>query len=414
MSNLQKTNPKQNPKLLESNKKQFLINSNLLIFQNRLFLQFYKFSNQNQKLSKNNNTFRKKYSKFKKEELEKIEEIGEEQENRKDDIRGLADNKKVSVGSSIKLIDNKTNKIIEMNNYDVVNRFKKKLLDNRFISQVLIKENWKDSIFITLTTESKYSINEEIGELEEKSKKIEEKLKKNKIKFIKIYELTKKDIPHVHILALSSSKNIKKEIEKIADSSKNYLIQKVDKKDLPKVANYITKVVKEKDKSLMLGFERVLKSNGIKMFTSSKSKYFTKNNRSILFNAFLIHIKYMKIEKNSFLSEEFIRFCFEYVKIPLKLMNVGLKSDKPHFVLEEDKVYHSSNLRVFNRYTRVDEDEKREIKKTNEFIVYFSKILLGSSDKQNNRYVYKVDLISSYYIVIYIMKNMFKIINEPP
>jgi hypothetical protein len=378
-----------------SNSSQFYINSQILINQNLIFL------NQLNIL----NTHKTSIFRRKKEEL-KIENIVD---NRQEELEKLSNiNNKLK--DKIEVFDNKTNKIIEINSFNVVNNFKKNLLDNRFISHILGKENFVDSLFITLTTK-KTNLEDEIEELEEMFVGIKKILKKHKIKHCKVYELTKKLVPHIHLLVFSQ--DVFNEINEFLKNFNNRTqILKVEKNDIPKIVNYCSKNINSIDKSL-IGFNQFLKSKKIKLFSSSLSKSFEKKQRRLLFVAYKIHLEYAKKNKK-FISEDFIDFCFKYVKNPLKGFNLHLKNSIPHFYIVKQKIFHSTNLQVFSRFSRISKNDKKSIEKTHKFIIDFSLMLLQKTiEKIENCFV---NLFNFYYlhIINYIVNYKIIIIKPPP
>jgi hypothetical protein len=342
---------------------QFYINTNILLFQNQLFL-----NNVNFTATKTKTRILRQIKKSK-----TLVKTDITQENRKT----LLENN-VSIDKQFKeiieIVNTSTNEIIKVNSFNKINTFKKKLLDNRFISHCLVEEHKKNTLFLTITTNSINSIDTEINDLKELSSKIEKQLKKNKIKYIKVYELTKDLLPHIHFLILDIE--IKTKLNKLLSNVNNRTDLKIIKEeDNHKIVNYITKFVEYDNKKLLLGFENKLLENNQKLFTSSKSKIFNKNNRSILFSSFLIHKRYTE-QFSKYDSENFLDFCFNYVKVEKNNHNTHLKSVNPHFILKDNKIHHSTQLRVFSQYTRTDKKEKRSIKKTHDTIILFSKLLL--------------------------------------
>jgi len=283
-------------------------------------------------------------------------------------------NKKLQ--NPLEIINNKTGEVKIIQSFNVINTFHKKLLDSRFIALVLGEEFNQDGLFITLTTTPQNNLEFEILELEEQSKKIIKLLERNKIKHIKVYELTEDLIPHIHIY--TENQVLLNKFHKILQKEKyHYQIDLIEKQDTPIILNYMTKFVNEKNKTTLFNFEEILKSLKLKIFKSSQSKIFTKAQRSPLYSAYQIHKEYTK-NVFSHVSKDFMNFVFKYVKNPTTSHNKQLNEDTPHFIIDGIKVIHSTGLRVFSKYSRFDKNEKRSIEKTHKQIIDYSKMLLNN------------------------------------
>ena len=125
------------------------------------------------------------------------------------------------------------------------------------------------------------------------------------------------------------------------------------------------------------------------------------------------HIKYSKKEKE-FTSNDFINFCLKYVKNPLKGHNLQLKNTEPHFIIEKQKIYHSSNLQVFSKYSRVTKNEKRSVILTHKSIIDFSKLLLNKVVKKVHHLFINLFNFDDSYIIYYIVNYKIIIIKPPP
>jgi len=216
---------------------QFYINTNLLILKNKIFLNQIQFKNSSHACRKN--------VKIKSQKSATIIK----NENRKEILLSNI-NHITELQNSIEIIDNKTGEIKEVKNFNLLNRFKSKLLDNRFISLVLGREIDKSGLFITLTTKPLNNLNLEIEELEKIYKKIKKHLERKSIKFIKVYEFTKNIIPHIHILILD--RNEKEAIKEILNKfDSRTLIQSIPKKEISKVIMYMTKLIEDKKNHLL-------------------------------------------------------------------------------------------------------------------------------------------------------------------
>jgi hypothetical protein len=400
-------------------KKHFLINTQILLFQNQLFLNninFTKLEEIQQYLANNESLLiyyfyikqliKNPKTPFKSSINDIVNDIVNDRKTELEKLSNI-DNR---LYKEVEIIDNKTGEISKIKNFNVVNNFKKTLLDNRFISHILAKENKQDSLFITLTTK-KTSLNDEINELEEMNLGIKKILKKHKIKYCKVYELTKKLVPHIHLLIFNQDIHNKIK-EYLKDFNNRTQILKIDKNDISKIVNYCSKNINNIDKSL-IGFNQFLKNKKVKLFSSSISNSFEKKQRSILFTAYKIHLKYAKKNKD-YLSEDFIDFCFKYVKNPLKDHNLHLKNSTPHFYIVKLKIFHSSNLQVFSRFGRISEDDKKNVNLTHQFIINFSKILLNK--KTITKINIFINLFNFYYlhIINYIVNTKIIIIKPPP
>jgi len=381
----------------------FYIQSNNLLLQNQIFLN--NIQEQHDKKIIKRITETKSKNKTYSIEIIKNEE--------RETLLKSSINTNLSI-KSFEVINNFTGEIFKVNSFDKLNNFKKKLLDNRFISLVLTEEYNNNGLFITLTTKPLNNLNKEVYQLEIIYKEIYKLLKKHKIKFIKQYELTKRTVPHIHLLILDNS--IKKEIELLLKNyENNTLIQEVKKEETHIVAYYMTKICNQDlEHKLYLSFEKELKNNEVKLFTSSMSKIFNKKQRVPLWNSFLLHSKYYNQDLD-YHSENFMFFVFNFVKT--NTFNTHLDSDIPHFILKGNEIYHYSNLRVFSKFSRVDKEEKRSIKKTHSLIIEYSKLTLNIDieylsiiylNYTNNPYSYIF-----YYIVITI-KIRIIIIKPPP
>ena len=389
--------------ILQKSATDFYIQSNNLLLQTQIFLNNNE-CHHNQKLIKKISSTKSKTKTY------LIEIIKNEE---RETLLKSSINTNLSI-KTIEVINNFTGEIFEVNSFDKLNNFKKKLLDNRFIAITLTEEYNEDGLFITLTTKPLNNLNKEVYELELIYKEIEKLLKKYKIKFIKQYELTESITPHIHILLLDNS--IKEEIELLLSNFKNNtLVQEVPKEETHIIAYYMTKICnKDMGHKLYLSFEKELKKNEVKLFTSSISKIFNKKQRVPLWNSFLLHSKYYNQELD-YHSENFMFFVFNFVKTDT--FNTHLKTDIPHFILKGEEIYHSSNLRVFSKYSRVDKEEKRSIKKTHSLIIEYSKLTLNIDiecisiiylNYSNNPYYHIY-----YYIVITIYLRII-IIKPPP
>jgi len=381
-----------------SNSTQFLINTNILLFQNQIFLNNVSFTKKILKTSQSTKT--------KKSRKNKTEIIPTQ-----DRIKLLSENNLLSeLKNSIDLFNYESGEVFTTKSFNKINSFNKSLLDNRFIGLILSKQ-FKDSLFITLTTKPLNNLDLEVQELETLWKKIKKLLKKNNVKYVKQFEFTKNIVPHIHILV--ENQKLLKEIQDIIKISKfRNQIDKIKNSENGKVSNYITKSVKYENKVLLYGFKDRLLNNKIKFFESS-STIFHKKQRSPLFNAFLLHSEYSEL-KSEYTSENFINFCFDNVKHPFKHHNNHLKNNNPHFIINDEKVFHSSNLRVFSKYTRFDKNEKRSINKTHEFIIQFSKMLLNKIIIKKIDYSRLNVIIYFYYIVFYWVNSRIIIIKPPP
>jgi len=384
----------------------FYINSDKLIFQNKLFLNQLKITKKIKKTSTATTT--------KKDKNIILDSISNE--DREEELLNNVNHIK-ELQTPIEIINNFNGEITEIKSFNKINRLHKKLLDNRFISLVLGKEFNNNGLLLTLTTKPLNNLDLEIQSLEEMSKKIIKLLRDNGIKFIKVYELTEDVIPHIHILILDNTIKIK--IENILNKFDNRtLIQNIPSEDILKVAYYITKICNQKEKHLLyLSFEEQLKNNKVKLFTSSKSNIFNKSQRSPLFTAFLIYKQYTE-ELKKYDSENFLDFTFNNVKNIKTSHNNHLNDIIPHFTIDNDKIYHSTKLRVFSQYSRLEKNEIEKIKRTHKRIVEYSKILINNIkvivksiiylNYTNNPYSYIF-----YYIVITI-KIRIIIIKPPP
>jgi hypothetical protein len=228
-----------------------------------------------------------------------------------------------------------------------------------------------------------------------------------------VFELTKASIPHIHIFTSDKSCDIK--IENILNkySNRTQLLKVKDTlEDRMRVANYLTKMINE-DKKLYLGFENILKSLKLKLFTSSNAKTFAKSQRRVLFTSYQLHRQYAT-SIYSFASQDFMGFIFNFVKNPKTNHNIHLKSNTPHFIINGDRVHHSTNLRVMSKYTRIDRKEKRKIEKTHKSIISFSTLIINNSTIEQVRFIYKIIISTNLYIVIYLTINRIIIIKPPP
>jgi hypothetical protein len=322
----------------------------------------------------------------------------------------LMDNELVSeIRNPVEIINNKTGEISLMTSYNKLNSFNRKLLDNRF-SAVLLSQNTHNGIFLTLTTNPLDNLDLEIEVLKSMSDKIKKLLKKYNIKYIESYEFTEKEVPHIHLLILDSS--VKSELEILLSSYEKlyHLSETNSEEENIMVAYYITKNCEYPNKPLLKGFDERLIYNKTKIYNSSKNDYFFKKQRSILYSSYLISKSYIDY-KSEYDSENFIFFCLTNVKHPKRSHNTHLNTHTPHFIINDDKVYHSTQLRVFSEYSRVDKEEKRSIKKTHSKIIEYSKLILN--------FIYKMIIIPKniiHYITMYLV-NLYKleiIIIKPP
>lgn len=390
---------------------QFYINTNINIFRNELFLNKINFTTQTPK------TLVKQPQTSKTNKTQSIQII-----NNLERYKQLNDNieKVKKLQKPIQIIDNLSGEIKIIQNHNILNRFKKDLLDNRFISVLLTKELQTNGIFITLTTKPLNNLNLEIYELDKIYKKIYTKLKKNNIRFIKQIELTKKLIPHIHILVFSDNDKIKDIINNELNQYKyKTLIQDINQEDMTKVAYYMTKIVEQKQNYLLYySLKQELKKQDVKLFNSSKSNIYQKRQRSPLFSAYLIHKQYIKQPQNLYDSENFMNFVLEYVKNEKKGHNNHLNHHTPHFIIDNDKIYHSTKLRVFSRFSRLEQQEIKKIQRTHKTIVDFSKLILNEIEiiiKSLKYLEYKNNpYMVFYYIVMYIINLRIIIIKPPP
>jgi len=390
-------------------KKLFFINNDLQLNINNIYVNNFKIPPKTQNNPTNSIVKQKPIeltNEEKNEELDKLKIFGDSQE-RTQQLKNLVnlDNK---LFKKIQIKNNNTGEVIEVESFNNLNSFNKNLLDNRFIGHILVEEWKSDTLFLTLTTQKFENMNDEIHNLQLKTNKIEKLLDRNKIQFIKVFELTKEKIPHIHYLI--QNQELQTKIKEILDNglfNNSYDLSEVEEKDNHKIVNYITKLVSEDNETKIenMGLQKVLKSQKMKLFKSSKSKIFQKNQRSILFVAYTLHIKYFKKNKE-YSSEDFIYFCLNYVKHPKTSHNLHLNTKTPHFVINGLKVYSSNNLRIFSKFSRVDNEEKRSIKETHTKIIEFSKIILRNE-------ILEIEKVENYdnfeKIKIYIFNYIVKI-----
>lgn len=301
-------------------------------------------------------------------------------------------------------------------------RLKKKLIDNRFISLVLARENRAiNSLFLTITTTVIQNIEQEINSLETVSTEILDLLKKHKIQYTKNYELTKQNTPHLHFQIFDTC--VKNDIEEILKKHNNRTnLQEIKKEDNSKIANYNTKYANfKKDFNTNIetikNFEDILKSKKLKLFTSSRTKTFNKKDRSIMYSAFLLYEKAQDKKTKKYESERFIDFCFKYVLKAKNKVNMHIKNNFIHFTIVEDKIYYKNIYRVNSKYSRVGAVEKEEvINKHNNIIDKIKRVL--SKTKKNKTKTKRTKTKVKYYYKNKIKKSrvklVYKVFKPPP
>ena len=391
----------------------FYINTNLLLLQNQIFLKQIKFTPKPKPTPKveaeNEEASEETEEVLEVEEVKKdIENINVDDRNSiKETLENLIIEELETTIKPIDLLNTKSGEVHQITNFNKINEFKKNKLDNKFISQILAKEFKGDGLFITITTPPREGLQEEIINIESIYIEVKKLIKKYKLKYIKTFELsTKNNLPHQHLL-VESNNNFERDLEKLFNEINNKTqILKVKNEELKKVAHYITKITKFNQIKKELGFEKLLKSLGLKIFNSSISNKFSKKDRANLFNAYQLHLLYDN-------DIDFIDFCLEFVKNKKKNFNTHLKSDTPHFYIDETKIYHSTHLRVFSKYIRLNKKEKRDVKKTHKLIVEFSISILNPTSKKQNKTIINITIfIYKLYSNIYIDMNI-KVFKPP-
>jgi len=111
-------------------------------------------------------------------------------------------------------------------------------------------------------------------------------------------------------------------------------------------------------------------------------------------------------------------FVFSNVKNLNNGYNSHLNPLNPYFILKDNKIYHSTKLRVFSKFSRVNKEEKRSIKETHKKIIEFSLLLINNIKIIIKSLIYinykNNPLNTMYYIFYYIVNLKILIIKPPP
>lgn len=393
--------------MLVLNPTNFYINTDLIFFKNKIFLNEITFTN-------NIKTPTKSTTRPPKPKIYPTTIIDN---NNRENILKYKTNPIIIQNNPSEIIDNITGEVISFNEINLLKPFRSKLFDNRFIATFLTQEYKESGLFLTITTAPQNNLNKEVYELESISKKIEERLTDNNTKYIKVYELTKNNVPHIHFLILNQE--IKQSIEKILNNYQyKSQILNIKQEETTAVAMYITKMAVQSEKHQVLwNFEKELKNNNTKLFTSSKSKIYTKAQRKPLWNAFLLHNQYSE-KISEYQSEDFMKFVWNDVKSIKTSHNLHLNDNNPYYYIEGMKIYHNTHLRVFSRYSRVNVYEKRSILKTHKKIIEYSLLLLKKLRINPLSIIYQNYInnpyFSMFHIINYILFFRISIIKPPP